>query len=385
MPLRSPSPPTLNPQHHDNSPQRLHANALHGMGERQDLRGRRSIARRRSDETSAQRVQEHRPHAESRLRDRPHFPGASRGTRARLHRAQHAGLAAADRAAEEAARLGRLVRRLERSADGGRARSPSALHLRGRRRRRDDVRRDRDASRQPHDLSPRLHRGHALPGARQSAYDGSHGLHPGRDKERNVIHQLTKRILCAAMFASMFTLAAPSANAFDLIVHSSMVLKALKTQVFKERGRYYLQKPDPCSDPYLDNPSVSFKQGRVYVGARFAGRIGGLIGGVCKSATTQPSAVMLSARPVLRSQEAALDDVRLETADDPMVAAVLQSLVRANSLSKLHIDLLQAARTLTAPEKTAPYTIAVRALKFSDLAVQNEELHVAVNGEVEIR
>jgi len=200
-----------------------------------------------------------------------------------------------------------------------------------------------------------------------------------------VIHQIRKSGLFAALFASLLTLAAPSANAFDLVVHSSMVLKALKAQVFKERGRYYLQRPDRCSDPYLDNPSVSFKQGRVYVGARFAGKIGGLIGGVCKSATTQPSAVMLSARPVLRGDQAALEDVRLEAADDPMVAAALQGMVRANSLSKLHVDLLQAARAVTAPEKTAPYTIAVREIKFSDLDVRNEELRVAVNGVVEIR
>lgn len=200
-----------------------------------------------------------------------------------------------------------------------------------------------------------------------------------------MIHQIRNSGLFAALFASLLTLAAPSANAFDLVVHSSMVLKALKAQVFKERGRYYLQKPDRCSDPYLDNPTVSFKQGRVYVGARFAGKIGGLIGGVCKSATTQPSAVMLSARPVLRGDQAALEDVRLEAADDPMVAAALQSMVRANSLSKLRVDLLQAARAVTAPEKTAPYTIAVRELKFSDLDVRNEELRLAVNGVVEIR
>jgi len=200
-----------------------------------------------------------------------------------------------------------------------------------------------------------------------------------------VIHSCVKRAVFAALLASMCILTAPSASAFDLVVHSSMVLKALKAQVFKERGRYYLQRPDRCSDPYLDSPSVSFRQGRVYVGARFAGKIGGLIGGVCKSATAQPSAVMLSARPVLKGQEAALEDVRLEAADDPIVAAALQGLVRANSLSKLHIDLLQAAKALTAPEKTAPYAIAVRALKLSDLAVQNEELRVAVNGVVEIR
>jgi hypothetical protein len=199
-----------------------------------------------------------------------------------------------------------------------------------------------------------------------------------------VIHQLGKYPLFVALFAAILALAAPSANAFDLVVHSSMVLKALKAQVFKERGRYYLQRPDRCSDPYLENPTVSFKQGRVYVGARFAGRIGALIGGVCKSAT-EPSAVMLSARPVLRGQEAALDDVRLEAADNPMVGAALQNLVRANSLSRLHVDLLQAAKVLTAPDKTAPYSIAVRTLKLSGLAVENEELRVAVNGEVEIR
>jgi hypothetical protein len=197
--------------------------------------------------------------------------------------------------------------------------------------------------------------------------------------------ELTKPGFSAALLASLLAVATPSASAFQLVVHSSMVLKALKAQVFKDRGRYYLQQPDRCSDPHLENPTVSFKQGRVYVGARFAGKIGALIGGVCKSATTEPSAVMLSARPVLRGQEAALDDVRLEAADDPIVAAALQNLVRANSLSQLHVDLVQAARVLTAPEKTAPYAVAVRALKLSDLAVQNEELRVAVDGVVEIR
>ena len=196
--------------------------------------------------------------------------------------------------------------------------------------------------------------------------------------------QLAKPRLLALLFASTLALAAPNVNAIDLVVHPSMVVKALKAQVFKDKCRYYLQKPDRCNDPYLENPTVSFKQGRVYVGAHFAGRMGGLIGGACQS-LIEPSAIMLSARPVVRSQQAALEDVRLENADDPMVAALLQNLIKANALSKLHIDLLEAARVLTAPGKTAPYTIAVRGLQLSDLAVQNEELHVTVNGAVEIR
>jgi hypothetical protein len=128
------------------------------------------------------------------------------------------------------------------------------------------------------------------------------------------VTRLAKQRVLSLLFASTFALAAPSAHAIDLVVHASMVVKALKTQVFKDKGRYYLQRPDRCNDPYLENPTVSFKQGRVYVGAHFAGRIGALIGGVCQSAT-EPSAIMLSARPVVRSQQAALEDVRLEGAD----------------------------------------------------------------------
>ena len=196
--------------------------------------------------------------------------------------------------------------------------------------------------------------------------------------------RLAKPRLLLLLFASTLALAAPSAHAIDLVVHASTVAKALKAQVFKDKGRYYLQRPDRCNDPYLENPTVSFKQGRVYVGARFAGRIGALIGGVCQSAT-EPSAIMLSARPVLRAQQAALEDVRLEAADKPMVAAALQNLIGANSLSRLHIDVLEAVRALTAPDRTAPYTIVVRALKLSNLVVQNEELHVTVDGVVEMR
>jgi hypothetical protein len=195
---------------------------------------------------------------------------------------------------------------------------------------------------------------------------------------------LAKPKVLTLLFASTFAFAAPSAHAIDLVVHASTVTKALKAQVFKDKGRYYLQKPGPCNDPYLENPTVSFKEGRVFIGARFAGRIGALIGGVCQSAT-EPSAIMLSARPVLRAQQAALEDVRLEAADQPMVAAALQNLIGGNALSRLHIDVLEAVRTLTAPDRTAPYAIAVRGLQLSNLVVQNEELHVTVNGAVEIR
>jgi len=52
-----------------------------------------------------------------------------------------------------------------------------------------------------------------------------------------VIQPVGKPALFAALLASLLTAAAPNASAFDLVVHSSMVLKALKMQVFKERGR----------------------------------------------------------------------------------------------------------------------------------------------------
>ncbi len=195
---------------------------------------------------------------------------------------------------------------------------------------------------------------------------------------------LAKLRVPTLLFASTFAFAAPSAYAFDLIVYPSTVVKALKAQLFKDRGRYHLQRPDRCNDPYLENPTVSFKRGRVYVGARFAGRIGALIGGVCQSAAQQ-SAIMLSARPVTHLHEVSLEEVRLEAADEPMVAAALQNIINGNSLSALHIDLLEAIRPLTLSDKTTPYAIVVRALELSNLIVENEELRVTVGGAIEIR
>jgi len=198
------------------------------------------------------------------------------------------------------------------------------------------------------------------------------------------VTRFAKSRMLPLLFAATCAVSATNAHALDLVVHASTVVKALRAQVFNDKGRYYLQRPDRCNDPYLENPTVSFKQGRVFVGAHFAGRIGALIGGVCQSAT-EPSSIMLSARPVLRLQQAALEDVRLEAADKPMVAAALQNLIGANSLARLHIDVLEAVRAMAAPEKTVPYVIAVRALQLDNLVVQDEELHVTVNGTVEIR
>ena len=80
-----------------------------------------------------------------------------------------------------------------------------------------------------------------------------------------------------------------------------------------------------------------------------------------------------------------LEDVRLEGADKPLVAAALQNLIGADLLSPLRINLLDAVGKLTAPDKTVPYSIDVRALELSNLTVQNDELHVTVSGAVEIR
>ncbi len=186
------------------------------------------------------------------------------------------------------------------------------------------------------------------------------------------------------VLASTFAIAAPGAHAVELIVLPSTVVKALKSQIFKDKGRYYLQRPDRCSDPYLENPTVSFNQGRIYIGARFAGRIGALIGGVCKS-VGEASTILLSARPVAHLHEVSLMDVRLEAADKPVVAAAVQNLIGSKSLSALRIDLLEAIRPVTTPDKTTPYTIVVRELELSNLVVRNEELRVTVGGVIEMR
>lgn len=193
-----------------------------------------------------------------------------------------------------------------------------------------------------------------------------------------------KSILPVLLCASLLAVAAPRAQGLDIVVHASTVEKALKARLFTDHGRYHLVRAVRCNDPYLENPVVSFRQGRVYVGAHFGGQIGALVSGSCRS-ITQPGAIVLSARPVARGHEAALEDVRVESADTPMVAVALQGLIGADLLAPMRIDLLEAMRALAATDKTIPYAVVLRTLELSNLAVQDGALHVTLGGAVEIR
>lgn len=188
----------------------------------------------------------------------------------------------------------------------------------------------------------------------------------------------------SCVLTACVALAAPHAHALDLVIHASTLTKALKQQVFKNQGRYALLPPTKCNDPYLENPDVTFRQNRIFIAAHFAGRIGAVIGGACKSVTS-PSAVVLSARPVARAQQVGLEDVRIESAAEPLVGAALENLIAAGVFSPLRVDLLASLRAQATPEKTAPYAVTVRALEVRNLKVQNDELRVTVDGALDVR
>ena len=189
---------------------------------------------------------------------------------------------------------------------------------------------------------------------------------------------------CALSATLVLMIASPHVCAFDLVIHASTLTKALKQQVFKNQGRYQLLPPSKCNDPYLEKPEVTFKQGRIFIAARFDGKLGASIGGVCKSVSS-PSPVVVSARPVARGQQVGLDDVRIESAAEPLVGAALQNLIAAGAFSPLQVDLLASLRAQTTPDKTAPYALTVRAIEVRNLKVQNDELRVSVDGAVDVR
>ena len=94
---------------------------------------------------------------------------------------------------------------------------------------------------------------------------------------------------------------------------------------------------------------------------------------------------MISARPVARGQQVGLEDVRIESAAEPLVGAALQNLIAAGAFSPLQVDLLASLRAQTTPDKTAPYALTVRAIEVRNLKVQNDELRVSVDGAVDVR
>jgi hypothetical protein len=143
--------------------------------------------------------------------------------------------------------------------------------------------------------------------------------------------------LCVAL------LAAPIAQAAEIVLERSAVEKLAMQTMFSNAGRYDIQR-GACY-AYLDSPSVELKDGRIRIRSRLSSRVGLDTGNTCVGVTIA-SWTVVSGRPAANGGSVRLDELRIDSVDDPTVRLVLESGLLPALPRAIELDVLKAVRSM---------------------------------------
>ena len=143
--------------------------------------------------------------------------------------------------------------------------------------------------------------------------------------------------LCAAMFA------AATAQAAEIVLERSAVEKLVVQAMFSNAGRHELQR-GACY-AYLESPSVELKDGRIRIRSRLSSRVGVDLGNSCVGVSIATWTVV-SGRAAANGGSVRLEDLRIDSVDDPAVRLVLESGLLPALPRAIDLDVLRAVRSM---------------------------------------
>jgi hypothetical protein len=170
----------------------------------------------------------------------------------------------------------------------------------------------------------------------------------------------------------------------QIAVENSALEKVVKGRLFTDEGKYRLAKPHKCNHPYLETPSTEIRQGRVYLRARFAGRVGREIAGVCLS-TGEPSWITVSGKPTVAGEVLILNDVKVEHVEKRAVREIAKTLIENALGPSLKLNVRELIQQHLSPASTAPYTLELSALGFQLIDADLGRLRLSVDFSLAIR
>ena len=147
---------------------------------------------------------------------------------------------------------------------------------------------------------------------------------------------LRAMLLCATAFGG-------SAGAAEIALEQSAVQKLVLEALFKENGRYYLQR-GACT-AYLEYPTVSLTSGRVVIRSHLTGRFGLELGGNCMGVGLA-SWTTVSGEPSAQGTVVRLNQVRIDDVEDANTRAVLNSGLVPTLPSAIELDVLKSVRSM---------------------------------------
>lgn len=170
-------------------------------------------------------------------------------------------------------------------------------------------------------------------------------------------------------------MAATSAHAAEIVLERSAVEKLVVQTMFNNAGRRDLQR-GACF-AYLESPSVELKDGRIRIRSRLSSRIGVDMGNACVGVSVVTWTVV-SGRPAANGGSVRLDDLRIDSVDDPTVRLVLESgLLPALPLA-IDLDVLKAVRSML-QNSGAQLQTSVDSFQIESLQTGEDRLAVKFN------
>ncbi len=188
--------------------------------------------------------------------------------------------------------------------------------------------------------------------------------------KQTALRALKKFGIWAALVA-----AAAGAQAADIVLERSAVEKLVMQTMFSKAGRYDLQK-GACF-AYLQNPSVELKDGRIRIRSHLSSRLGVEAGSTCVGINLTTWTVV-SGRPAASGGSVRLDDLRIDSVDDPTARLVLESGLLPALPRAIELDVLNAVRSML-QNSGAQLQTAVETFQIESVQVADDRLAVRFN------
>jgi hypothetical protein len=168
---------------------------------------------------------------------------------------------------------------------------------------------------------------------------------------------------------------AASAQAAEIVLERSAVEKLVIQTMFGNAGRHELQR-GACY-AHLESPSVELKDGRIRIRSRLVSRVGLDMGNSCVGVSVA-SWTLVSGRPAASGGSVRLEELRIDSVDDPTVRLVLESGLLPALPRAIELDVLKAVRSML-QNSGAQLQTSVDAFQIESVLVADDRLAVKFN------
>jgi len=166
--------------------------------------------------------------------------------------------------------------------------------------------------------------------------------------------------------------AAATAHGAEIVLEQSAVQKLVVESLFKDHGRFYIQR-GACS-AFLDSPAVSLSTGRVIIRSHLSARLGMDFGDSC-AGVDLASWATVSGEPGAQGATIRLTNIRIEDVGDANTRIVLNSGLVPTLPGAIELDVLKAVRTML-QSASSQLQVDVQSLNIEAVRIVDNKLSV---------